>query len=158
MRSTGCQAADRSDQPTLHPAIFLPLVGAYRERLGPEQRLMLAVLEDTVSDFQAYATAYTRRGRRIFLDADAWFRSGSDGPFAFETICHATGLDAACIRDGLRRWYDAHHRPQRAASAGGSVSVRRVVTPSCDRRALASASEVARLPLVVRRLRVAARP
>ena len=80
--------------------------------LGPEQRLMLAVLEGAVRDFQSYAVVSTGRGRRIFLDADAWFRGAGAGPFAFEPICHAIGLDPDFVRDGLRRWHrERRHQP-----------------------------------------------
>ena len=73
--------------------------------LQPERRLMLAVLEGAVSDFQKYATAWSGRGRRLFAEAQAWFESPTtDGLFDFESICQALELDASCIRAGLRRW------------------------------------------------------
>jgi len=71
--------------------------------LQPEKRLLLAVLEAAVSDFQKYATALPARGRRIFADADAW-STRCDGPLDFESICQALGFDSSCIRAGLRRW------------------------------------------------------
>jgi hypothetical protein len=76
----------------------------YATTLEPEKRLMLAVLEGAVRDLQTYAAVSTGRGRQIFMEADAWFRGGGAGPFAFETICHAIGFDPDFIRDGLRRW------------------------------------------------------
>ena len=78
--------------------------------IRPEQRLMLAVLQGAISDFQAYASASTARGKRFFMEADAWLRSSTDRPFAFENICQATGLDPSFIRAGLRRWYVARRR------------------------------------------------
>jgi hypothetical protein len=87
-------------------------------RLAPEKRLMLAVLEAAVSDFQKYATASTGRGRRLFADADAWLESAAaDQPLDFENICDALGFDASFIRKGLRRWRAARLReptPSRA--------------------------------------------
>ncbi len=83
--------------------------------LEPEKRLMLAVLERAVGDFQTYATAPTGRGRRLFVDADAWFRASARGVFDFETICQALGFDPASIRDGLRRWCTVR-RQESAAS------------------------------------------
>jgi hypothetical protein len=78
--------------------------------LGPEKRLMLAVLEGAVRDFQTYAAVFTGRGRRIFIEADAWFRARGGGPFTFETICDALELDPDFIRDGLRRWQHERRR------------------------------------------------
>jgi hypothetical protein len=72
--------------------------------LEPEKRLMLAVLEGAVRDFKTYAMASTGRGKQIFIDADRWLDARPMGPFAFENICHAVGLDPDFIRDGLRRW------------------------------------------------------
>jgi hypothetical protein len=71
----------------------------------PEKRLMLAVLEDAVSDFQKYATASSGRGRRLFVEADTWFKSDStDRLLDFENICQALALDPSFVRDSLRRW------------------------------------------------------
>ena len=77
-------------------------------RLEPVKRLMLAVLGRAVNDFRAYAAVPTARGRRLFNEIDAWFRASTDGPFDFETICHATGLDPDFIRKRLRSSYGVH--------------------------------------------------
>jgi hypothetical protein len=77
-------------------------------RLEPVKRLMLAVLDRAVNDFRAYAAVPTARGRRLFNEVDAWFRASTDGPFDFETICHATGLDPDFIRKRLRSSYEVH--------------------------------------------------
>lgn len=69
--------------------------------LEPVKRLMLAVLARAVNDFHTYASVPTARGRRLFTEADAWFRSSAGGPFDFETICDATELDPDFIRNGL---------------------------------------------------------
>src|SRR4030095_2702060 len=71
---------------------------------------MLAVLDRAVNDFRTYAAVPTGRGRRLFADVAAWFRSSTDGAFDFETICHATGLDPDFIRKGLRFSYGAARR------------------------------------------------
>lgn len=84
-----------------------PIPGA----LQPEKRLLYAVLEGAVSDFQKYATAASGRGRRLFADADAWLRStATDRPIDFENLCHALGLDPSFIRAGLQRWRSARQR------------------------------------------------
>src|SRR5262249_10490869 len=95
-------AANRSSSGSFLPPALRHGVGT---RLQPEQRLMLAILEAAVDDFQKYARASTGRGRRLFADAERWFASAAvDEPLTFESICDALDLDPACIRGGLRRW------------------------------------------------------
>lgn len=72
--------------------------------LQPEKRLMLAVLECAVNDFQTYAKVPTGRGKRLFTEVAAWFSSSASGPFDFDGICEATGLDPDYIRKGLLDW------------------------------------------------------
>jgi hypothetical protein len=100
-------------------SILLPeLLDGIAARIQPEKRLMLAVLEGAVSDFQKYATASTGRGRRLFADADAWFRStAADQPLDFESICQALALDPSFVRSGLRRWCSARRREPRPSRA-----------------------------------------
>jgi len=69
-----------------------------------EKRLTIAVLERAVDDFRTYATIPTARARRLFDDVAAWFGSSAAGPFDFEGICHANGLEPDFIRRGLHRW------------------------------------------------------
>ena len=87
----------------------------------PERRLMLAVLEGAVSDFQKYATAVSGRGRRLFADAEAWLAStATERPLDFENICQNLGLDPSFIRAGLRRWCRARRRePERRVRHAG---------------------------------------
>lgn len=70
--------------------------------LEGEKRLMLAVLERAVEDFRTYANVPTGRGRWLFMEVAAWFESSETGPFDFEGICQATGLDPSFVREGLR--------------------------------------------------------
>jgi hypothetical protein len=70
--------------------------------LQGERRLMLAVLERAVDDFRTYANVPTGRGRWLFMEVAAWFDSSETGPFDFEGICQATGLDPDFIKRGLR--------------------------------------------------------
>jgi hypothetical protein len=69
--------------------------------LVPEKRLMLAVLESAVNDFRTYNMIPTGRGRQLFMEVAAWFDSSTTGPFDFEGICEATGLDPDFIRSRL---------------------------------------------------------
>ena len=70
--------------------------------LEAEKRLMLAVLERAIDDFRTYAIVPTGRGRALFMEVHAWFHARATGPFDFEGICQATGLDPDFIRKGLR--------------------------------------------------------
>lgn len=123
------QAARRLDEPAtgagLEPETILPSQFFDRFQidasLQPEKRLMLAVLEDAVGTFQKYVTSSTRRGQRLFSEAEEWFAASTmDWPFGFENICEALGLEPAYIRAGLARWRDA----QRAVSLSSAKVVR----------------------------------
>jgi len=90
------------------PDIILPsqYFGVIRGcgQLTPEQKLMLAVLESAVHDFQRYRLATGRRGKRIFREAYEWLTSREEtGIFSFVVICHALGIDLDYIRTGLFR-------------------------------------------------------
>ena len=53
-----------------------------------EERLMLAVLESAVEDFQNYVLARKPRGKKLFQEAEEWFlERNSDELFSFENIC-----------------------------------------------------------------------
>ena len=100
--------ANRSSADSILPPIF---VEGHAGLLQPEKRLMLAVLEGAVSDFQKYATATSGRGRRLFAEANAWLgSSGTDRLLDFESICQVLELDPAFIRAGLQRWRAARQR------------------------------------------------
>ena len=65
---------------------------------------MLAVLEEAVATFQHQLGADSRRGRRLFREADEWFRSADTSwAFAFESVCDVLGLDPDYVRRGLAR-------------------------------------------------------
>jgi len=83
--------------------------------LEGEKRLMLAVLERAVADFRTYAKIPTRRGRRLFMEVKAWFERSETGPFDFEGICQATGLDPDFMRKGLHNAYAPTRAPSSAA-------------------------------------------
>jgi hypothetical protein len=93
----------------------VPPFGADPAPLQPEKRLMLAVLETAVGDFQKYATARGGRGRQLFSEAQAWFESTADRSFDFENICQALGIDASYVRAGMRRWCSARRHEAQTA-------------------------------------------
>ena len=70
----------------------------------PEQRLMLAVLEDAVRIFKEYAALSDPHVRRLHAEVERWFEAPpTDWAFDFENICDALGFDASSIRSSLRR-------------------------------------------------------
>lgn len=122
MRETGVEALSGST--SIGASEFLEGVSA---RLQPEKRLMLAVLEDAVSDFQKYATATSGRGRRLFANAEVWLRSSADDqPLAFQSICQALALDPSFIRAGLQRWCAARRREPHSSRTMLHLPFRRV--------------------------------
>ena len=112
-------------------AILLPeRLDGRRTSLQPEKRLMLAVLEGAVSDFQNYATVPAGRGKRLFADAVAWLDSSSlEQTLDFENVCQALGLDASFVRCGLRRWHAARLRAAGPSRSLVRLSLRRVTAP-----------------------------
>src|SRR6478672_13837757 len=73
-----------------------------------EERLMLAVLESAVEDFQKYVLARTPRGKKLFQEAEEWFlEKDSDELFSFENICETLQLHPDYIRQGLMVWKEA---------------------------------------------------
>jgi hypothetical protein len=67
-----------------------------------EERLMLAVLESAVEDFQKYVLARHTCGKRLFQEAEEWFLdTDSEEAFSFKSICETLGLHPDHIRKGL---------------------------------------------------------
>ena len=73
----------------------------------PEKRLMLAILKDAISIFQADLFAFDVKGRRRFEDAKDWISDlDGDWVFSFVNICEHLGLNPVYIRNGLLRWME----------------------------------------------------
>jgi hypothetical protein len=79
-----------------------------RIRRQPECHLLWAVLENGVGEYMKYAAATSRRGKRLFREAEEWIMQ--DDPMwlcSFVSICHVLELDPNYLRTGLRRWHEA---------------------------------------------------
>ena len=88
----------------LSPDILLPVQFADHDTNQGEKRLMLAVLEEAVATFQRNTHAKTRRGQRLFREAEEWIQSEDvSWTYAFENVCHTLGLDPEYLRGGLQR-------------------------------------------------------
>jgi hypothetical protein len=104
----------------------------------PIKRLMLAVLEDAMRCYQAYAKSRNGAHRRLFVEAEAWLMDRrADGAFSCPTICDTLGIDPACLREGLRRWrlqlLDGMS-PRRLARRSPVTRAGRISTPLKRRR------------------------
>ena len=111
----------RIEPDTLLPDQLRPPLPSLAGR--PERRLISAILEHAVAEYQRYALATDIRGRRLFDETDEWFRSNDEmSPFTFLSICQALGLEATWVRGGLRRWLER----ERQAHLGARLSARRM--------------------------------
>ena len=89
-------------------------------RVAPEQRLMLAVLDDAFLTLARHGGAADRRGRSLAAEVDAWLAADDDDwPFSFVNVCHALRLDPSCVRARVERW--RRETFGRAASSLSSV-------------------------------------
>ena len=82
-----------------------PAEVAERIRTQPACHLLWAVLREGLETYMKYATATSRRGQRLFKEAEGWILD--DDPTwlcSFVSICHVLGLDPEYLRTGLQRW------------------------------------------------------
>jgi hypothetical protein len=93
----------------LDPADIGLIESVYKKTLREgEERLMLAVLESAVEDFQRYVLARNLRGKKLFQQAEEWFlEKHSDELFSFENICDTLQFHPDHIRQGLMVWKEA---------------------------------------------------
>lgn len=86
----------------------------------PAKRLMAAVLERALDEYETYAARTDSRERRQFAEVEAWFTSDDTRwPFSFVPICEALGLDVSSARAGLRRICHAQARGMALRATGG---------------------------------------
>ena len=91
------------------PLAVPPTRVAERIRTQPEYHLLWAVLENGLHEYMRYATATSRRGKRLFREAEEWIMQ--DDPTwlcSFVSICHILELDPDYFRTGLRCWREKH--------------------------------------------------
>jgi len=70
----------------------------------PEKRLMLAVLLDAIIHLQ-------RRDTEGSAEAARWIQAeNDDGPFAFQSICTALGIEPSYLARGLLQWHASRSR------------------------------------------------
>ncbi|MGZ8426575.1 MAG: hypothetical protein ACXWYD_16635 [Candidatus Binatia bacterium] len=70
-----------------------------------EERLLYAMLENAIEDYQKYVLAMDRKGKELFQHAEEWFfETDSGSEFSFERICDYLQLSPSYVRKGLLRW------------------------------------------------------
>jgi hypothetical protein len=94
---------------SLDPADMDFIEAVYKRNIREgEERLMLAVLESAVEDFQKYVFSKDAKERKLFQETEEWFlKKESDQLFSFEYICAILGLAPAYVRRGLLSWKEA---------------------------------------------------
>jgi hypothetical protein len=87
----------------LAPQFFESLGGS--QNLDPVKRLMIAVLQEAMVDFEANVSAKGWKKRNLFREAKDWiFDESRDWIFSFENICEVLGLDPDYVRGRLLLW------------------------------------------------------
>jgi hypothetical protein len=110
-RISGQVKEESTDAPlaSLDPADTGIIEAVYKKTIREgEEKLMLAVLESAVEDFQKYVLARKPSGKKLFQQAEEWFlEKDSDELFSFENICETLGLHPDHVRKGLLFWKEA---------------------------------------------------
>ncbi len=75
-----------------------------KDRYGPEERLLFAVLEDAISCYQIYLLAENSEERSLFAEAERWIFDSSVEFVSFNSICDSLAIDASYMRRGLLSW------------------------------------------------------
>ena len=100
----GVSAADDFRADSVMPAQFYPPRRGSAE-VEPIMRLMGAILIDAIRCFQSNFESRLPSARNEFREAQFWiFDDYADGPFSFESVCAALGVDPRGLRDSMLRW------------------------------------------------------
>jgi len=93
------------DSGAILPVQFFGALKKQDDRIIPDKRLLMAVLEDAVRCFQANVGAPNATRRRLFYETDQWIQNDSaDGPFSYVAVCETLGIDPAYLRRALMDW------------------------------------------------------
>jgi hypothetical protein len=89
----------------LTPAQWYAGVHGDDPRFHGTKQLMLAVLVDALQGPQNCTASDSVIKRRRLAEVETWIADrDAQGPFAFESVCEALGIDADYLRNGLRAW------------------------------------------------------
>jgi hypothetical protein len=103
---------EMSDETLLSSFSALPPALAERVNKQPEYRLLWAVLQRGVGEYMKNVFATSRRGQRLYQEAEAWIqRDDETWLCSFVNICHVLGLDPDALRAGVKRWRAEQESP-----------------------------------------------
>jgi hypothetical protein len=89
-----------------------PTEAAERIRTQPACHLLWAVMENGLQEYMKYTTATSRRGKRLFREAEDWImQDDARWLCSFMSICHVLGLDPDYLRTRLRHWREQQSPP-----------------------------------------------
>jgi hypothetical protein len=110
IESTIDTAGDEFRADAVMPAQFYPARRGSAS-VEPIMRLMGGVLADAVRTFQRNFEAKSPVKRQEFKEARFWiFHDKTDGPFSFQDVCDALGIDARRLRALILTW-EKNKRP-----------------------------------------------
>ncbi len=110
IESTTDTAGDELRADAVMPAQFYPARRGTAE-VEPIMRLMGGILADAVRTFQRNFEAKNPIKRQEFREARFWiFHDKTDGPFSFEDVCDALGIDPRRLRTLILTW-EKNKRP-----------------------------------------------
>jgi len=93
-----------------------------REQLQPEQRLMLAILEDAFAKFQRALVVVDGNGHGVFEEVEDWFMADGDHHlYSLETICTHLDIDIGCLRKRLMAWKSGLEVPRCRTNAAHRI-------------------------------------
>jgi len=130
--STTGTAGDELRADAVMPAQFYPARQG-SAAVEPIMRLMGGILADAVRTFQRNFEAKSPSRRQEFREARFWiFHDKAEGPFSFEDVCDALGIDPRRLRSLILSW-EKNRRPgdkprmirRSAVQVGGRVQARR---------------------------------
>jgi hypothetical protein len=125
-RVTGASGLDQ-----ILPCQFFDRSGG--DRMGGEQRLMLAMLADAINVYQQGVLSRCTRKRLLYLDAERWIMAAPRQPqaFSFETVCEALEIEPGGLRRRLVAW--KHRMRRERESAHPAPHLRLKITPRQSR-------------------------
>jgi hypothetical protein len=110
IESTIDTAGDELRADAVMPAQFYPARRGSAS-VEPIMRLMGGILADAVRTFQRNFEAKSAVKRQEFKEARFWiFHDKTDGPFSFEDVCDALGIDPRRLRSLILSW-EKNKRP-----------------------------------------------
>jgi hypothetical protein len=101
-----------------------------------EEKLMLAVLQNAIEQFQEYALAEDPKGKAMLQEVEDWlWDKDSDWFFSFESICETLKFSPDYLRQGLLLW-------KKAKIQGGEIISRQQPRRRPRTKAIAGASRL----------------